>query len=115
MRAHVNGITIGYDDAGQGEPVLLVHAFPFNRQMWAPQVSALTAAGYRAIAPDVRGFGQSDLPTRGYTLDQIAGDLVALLDALRIERAVVAGLSMGGYIAFRLLQHVRPRVRALVL
>ena len=115
MQARINDISLSYDDTGQGEPVLLVHAFPFNRQMWAPQVAALTAAGYRVIAPDLRGFGQSDAPSGPYALDQLADDLVALLDTLGIQQVVLVGLSMGGYIAFHLLRRSPERVRALVL
>jgi 3-oxoadipate enol-lactonase len=115
MQARVNDISLSYDDMSHGEPVLLVHAFPFNRRMWALQVAALTAAGYRVIAPDLRGFGQSDAPPGPYPLDQLADDLVALLDALDVQQVVLVGLSMGGYIAFHLLRRASERVRALVL
>ena len=115
MEAEIRGIRLSYDDAGTGAPVLLIHAFPFDRRMWAAQVAALTAAGYRAIAPDVRGFGASEAPPGPYPLDELAADLLALLDHVGVEQAVVGGLSMGGYIAFRLFQQAPARVRALVL
>lgn len=115
MRIEVNGVTLAYDDAGQGEAALLIHAFPLNRRMWAAQVEALVAAGYRAITPDLRGFGESQAPPGPYPMTDLAGDLLALLDALGLERVVVVGLSMGGYIAFRLIQRAPERVRGLVL
>jgi 3-oxoadipate enol-lactonase len=115
MEARVNGVTLGYDDQGQGDLVLLVHAFPLSRRMWAPQVAALTAAGYRVIAPDLRGFGQSEASDGPYPLALLADDLLALLDTLGIASTAVVGLSMGGYIAFRLIEKAPERVRALVL
>jgi pimeloyl-ACP methyl ester carboxylesterase len=106
---------VAYDDQGQGEPVLLIHAFPLNRTMWASQVAALTEAGYRVIAPDLRGFGESEPPAGPLSLDDLAADLLGLLDHLDIAQAVVGGLSMGGYIAFRLLARAPERLSALVL
>ena len=105
-----------YDDTTHGPPVLLVHGFPHARRFWAPMVAALGRGDgeVRAIAPDLRGFG--DTPARApMTLDQHADDLVALLDHLGIARAVVCGLSMGGYVALALWRRHPGRVRALVL
>ncbi len=106
---------LAHDDSGSGTPLLLVHGFPHSRAFWAPMVEALRQrAGVRAIAPDLRGFG--DTPARApLTLDQHADDLVALLDHLGIARAVVCGLSMGGYVALALWRRHPGRVRALVL
>jgi pimeloyl-ACP methyl ester carboxylesterase len=113
MLALVRDISIGYDDVGAGLPVVFLHGFPHNRSLWAPQLSALVDR-CRCIAPDLRGFGESG--TDGpYSMDQYADDIAALLDVLEIERAVVAGLSMGGYIAFALWRRHGSRVRALVL
>jgi pimeloyl-ACP methyl ester carboxylesterase len=107
------GLEIAYDDAGSGIPVLFVHGFPHNRTLWVPQLGALVDRA-RCIAPDLRGFGEST--TRGpYSMDRYADDLASLLDALRIDRAVVCGLSMGGYVAFAFWRRHRARVRALVL
>ncbi|HEX7020235.1 MAG TPA: alpha/beta fold hydrolase [Gemmatimonadaceae bacterium] len=109
----VGDAEIAYDDIGTGLPVVFLHAFPLNRTMWAPQVSAL-AADYRCIAVDVRGLGESSA-SPPYTIDRYADDVIAVLDALQIQRAVFVGLSMGGYVAFSLWRRHAGRVRALVL
>ena len=113
MIALCDGIEIGYDDVGTGMPVAFVHGFPHNRTLWAPQVSALVDRA-RCIALDLRGFGESS-KHGPFTIDQYADDVAMLLRMLGIERAVVAGLSMGGYIAFALWRRHREMVRALVL
>ena len=108
-----DGVEIGYDDVGTGMPVAFVHGFPHNRTLWAPQVSALVDRA-RCIALDLRGFGESS-KNGPFSIDQFADDLAMLLRTLGIERAVVAGLSMGGYIAFAFWRRHREMVRALVL
>jgi pimeloyl-ACP methyl ester carboxylesterase len=112
MEAIINGIRMAYDDAGSGPAVLLIHGFPLCRQMWHPQTNALLAAGYRVIAPDLRGFGDSDAPEAPYSMDIFADDLVGLLDHLDIAKATVGAMSMGGYILLNLLERYRPRVTA---
>src|SRR3954453_16425972 len=92
----LNGITIAYDDVGSGDSGLLVHGHPFNRSMWSGQLESLRAAGWRAIAPDLRGYGESTVVPGKTTLDVFARDLAALLDHVGIERVMIGGLSMGG-------------------
>jgi pimeloyl-ACP methyl ester carboxylesterase len=113
--AVVDSLEIGYDDVGTGPglPVLFVHAFPLNRTMWAPQVSALVER-CRCIAPDLRGFGESSV-IPPYSMEQYADDLAHLLEQLRVERVVLVGCSMGGYVALAFWRRHRQRVRALVL
>ena len=113
MIALCDGVEIGYDDIGTGVPVVFVHGFPHNRTLWAPQVSALVDRA-RCIAPDLRGFGESS-KHGPFSMDQYADDIAMLLRGLGIERAVVAGLSMGGYVAFSLWRRHRALVRGLVL
>lgn len=109
----VNDIEMGFDDVGAGLPVVFVHAFPLNRTMWAPQVSALVER-CRCIAVDLRGFGESQV--RGpWSVEQYADDVMGVLDHLRVEKAVVVGCSLGGYVAFAIWRRHAPRVRALVL
>jgi len=112
MELTVNGIKMAYDDLGEGPAILLIHGFPLNRQMWQAQAGPIAQAGYRVIAPDLRGFGASDAPPDGYSMDGFADDLVALLDGLQIDRAVVCGMSMGGYILLDLLERYPQRVGA---
>jgi 3-oxoadipate enol-lactonase len=109
----VDGATIAFEDRGHGLPLVLLHAFPLDSRMWLPQCGALIPQ-CRCIMPDVRGFGGSDA-AGPHTVDQYADDVVAVLDALRIDRAVIAGLSLGGYVAFALWRRHRDRVRALIL
>lgn len=114
-RAALGDVEIAWDERGSGDAVLFLHGFPFSRRMWQPQLDALPD-GWLGIAPDLRGFGESAAPAApAYTMEQHAADALALLDHLGIERAVVCGLSMGGYIAFALHRTAPARVRALVL
>jgi pimeloyl-ACP methyl ester carboxylesterase len=114
----LNGIRLAYSATGSGSTVvLLVHGFPLNRSMWDPQIGRLRAAGYRVIAPDLRGFGASEGADGGpLTMAQHADDLAALLETLGVSEPVVyVGLSMGGYVAFAFWQRHRELVRAFVL
>ncbi|OSC54619.1 alpha/beta hydrolase [Streptomyces sp. 4F] len=113
----VRGATIEYDDFGPstGLPILLIHGHPFDRTLWAPQVTPLTAAGYRVVTPDLRGYGRSSVTPGKVLLADFADDLAALLDHLGIERAVVGGVSMGGQITMEFQLRHPERVRALVL
>ena len=113
MIALVGDTEIAFDDIGSGLPVVFLHAFPLNRTMWDPQVGALVAE-CRCIPIDFRGFGDS-AARRRTRMDRYADDVAGVLDTLQIERAVVVGLSMGGYVAFALWRRHRDRVRALVL
>ncbi|MGH7631390.1 MAG: alpha/beta fold hydrolase [Gemmatimonadales bacterium] len=113
QRVTVNGVTLAVDVRGDGPAILFVHGYPLDRSIWAPQLEALD--GWCRIAPDLRGMGASDAPDLGYAMATYAEDLVALLNTLGVERAVVCGLSMGGYIAFELLRRWRERVSGLVL
>jgi pimeloyl-ACP methyl ester carboxylesterase len=114
--ARVRDIEMAYDDAGRGTPVVLLHGFPFNRLMWREQARALGET-CRVIAPDLRGQGAtSPGETRGAaTMEEMAADVAALLDELNVGRAVVGGLSMGGYVALAFCRAFPERVGALVL
>lgn len=113
VRYDVGEVTLSADVRGDGPALLLVHGFPLDRTIWKHQVATL--AGWRRIAPDLRGLGSSDTPEDGYSIAKYADDLVRLLDRLRVQKAVVAGLSMGGYIAFELMRRYRERVAGLIL
>lgn len=108
-------VVLHYHDTGTGDPpVVLIHGFPFNSNQWQPQLATL-ARRYRIIAPDLRGFGASAPSPVPYTLIRLADDIDEMLEILQIARAVICGLSMGGYVAFELFRRHRRRVAALVL
>jgi pimeloyl-ACP methyl ester carboxylesterase len=113
MLALLNDIEIGYDDGGTGLPVLFVHGFPHDRSLWTPQLQALTVQA-RCLPVDLRGFGETTAAPP-YSMDQYADDLVGLMNVLHLDRAVIAGISMGGYVAFALWRRHPERVRGLVL
>lgn len=111
----VREVDINYLDRGAGYPVLFIHGHPFDHTMWHPQVSALTESGYRVIAPDLRGYGNTTV-TPGVThLDTFARDLRGLLEYLGLDMVGVVGLSMGGQIALELCRLFPDRVDALTL
>lgn len=112
-RLTVNGVSLAVEIRGEGPAILFVHGYPFDRTIWRDQIDALE--GYRRIAPDLRGMGQSDAPDLGYGMSIYADDLAALLDTLGVDHVVLCGLSMGGYISFEFLRRWRQRVRALIL
>jgi non-heme chloroperoxidase len=87
---------IYYEDLGQGTPVVLIHGWPLSQAMWEGQINALTAAGYRCVAYDRRGFGRSGRPVGGHDYDTFASDLNDLLTTLDLRGVTLAGFSMGG-------------------
>lgn len=112
----VEGVRIAFHDAGAGVPVLLLHGFPLTSESFRPQLEAL-AGKFRLIVPDHRGFGESGPPRPGEAteMSRIARDALAVLDALGVRRAVVGGVSMGGYAAMALLREDAGRVAGLML
>ncbi len=114
-QATLNGRATRYLEAGRGRPLLLLHAFPFNADMWQAQIDHVPD-GWRFIAPDLRGFGAGTPEVDALlTMDAYAGDVVALMDALGIETAVIGGLSMGGYVTFALFRQAPGRFAGVVL
>lgn len=114
MEGTVNGIA--FEDLGPrgGAPVVLIHGFPFDRTMWEPQVREISKER-RVISYDVRGLGKSQAGDGQYSIELFVDDLVILLDHLKIGRAVLCGLSMGGYIALRAAERQPERLSGLVL
>ena len=107
------GIELAYDDVGTGLPLLFIHGWPHNRSLWAAQLSGLPTHA-RCVAPDLRGFGGSSV-SAPYSINQYADDLAAFLGVLGIDRAVVCGVSMGGYVALSMLRRHPSLLRALIL
>jgi 3-oxoadipate enol-lactonase len=111
----VRDVKLAYIDVGTGPAVLLLHGFPFDKSMWAEQTDELTAAGFRIIAPDLRGFGETKPTSEISTMDDMARDAAGLLEQLQIDQVIVCGLSMGGYVAFEFAHLFPARVHALIL
>ena len=111
-----SAVELHYEDTGgTGRPVVLIHGWPLSGASWADQVPALTAAGYRVVTYDRRGFGQSDKPGKGYDYDTFADDLAALLDELDLRDVSLVGFSMGGGEVARYLgKHGQDRVHSAV-
>lgn len=112
--ARINNLQMSYTDTGTGRPLVLIHGYPFNRSLWADQIPALSNS-HRIIAPDLRGFGESDASQVPSTMNSLAADVALLMDHLEIPRATIGGLSMGGYVALAFYKQFASRVRALVL
>jgi 3-oxoadipate enol-lactonase len=114
--AQINGIRLSYNDHGsrEGNAVVFLHGFPFNQSMWSDQVGLLKER-FRVITYDHRGLGESGIGDGQFTLEFLVDDLIALLDHLNIQKAILCGLSMGGYVALRAVERNPERIQALVL
>nr|WP_280460478.1 alpha/beta hydrolase [Nocardia carnea] len=111
------GVRMHITEQGQGDPVIFCHGFPHTGYVWHRQLAALSAAGYRAIAPDLRGAGRTDAPAavEEYTNRAVIGDLLALLDDIGAERAVFVGVDFGAALLWELGMRAPERVRGLMV
>jgi len=115
LLTEVNNFTISYNDVGEGKiPVIFLHGFPFDKSMWKGQLDSLNSS-YRLIACDIRGFGKSTDEETPLSIDLFSEDLIAFLDKLNIKKAIVCGLSMGGFIALNAIKKFPERFEALIL
>jgi pimeloyl-ACP methyl ester carboxylesterase len=113
QRITVNGVNLAVEVRGEGPAILFIHGYPLDRTIWRDQIERLD--GFRRIAPDLRGMGQSDAPDLGYSMSIYAADLASVLDVLGVDEVILCGLSMGGYIALEFVRQQRARVRGLIL
>ena len=114
MKVAIGPRRLAYEHVGQGPPVVLLHAFPFDSRMWRGTAAAL-ASKAQVITPDMRGFGQSELGPGDFSIADLADDVAALLDTLKLPAATVGGVSMGGYVALAFAQRHRDRLHSLIL
>ncbi len=116
-RLDVGEISLAYQEAGEGELVVLLHGFPELSHSWRAQLPALAEAGYRAVAPDLRGYGDSDAPPEvaDYAFPKIVGDIVGLIGALDADSAHIVGHDWGGSIAWALAARAPHLVKSLMI
>lgn len=116
LKLTVNNCNFSYNDEGtEGAPtIIFIHGFPLNKSMWNKQVNALKD-NYRVIAYDIRGHGNTEVGTLDFSIDLFVKDLISFMDALKIEKTILCGLSMGGYIALNAIENYAERFSALIL
>lgn len=115
LKITLGGISICYDDFGKGTiPIIFIHGFPFDKSSWQPQMEFLKST-HRVIAFDIRGFGKSTTDTKKASINLFADDLINLMDALQIHKAIACGLSMGGYILLNAVNRYPERFTAIIL
>lgn len=108
-------LNLSYDDVGEGSiPIIFLHGYPFDKSMWQGQLDFLKSS-YRLISCDIRGFGKSRDEESALSIELFADDLIAFMDKLSIDKAIICGLSMGGYIALNAMKRFPDRFEALIL
>ena len=109
-----DGARIYYQVRGEGEPMMLIHGYPLNMGLFRDNVDALAEAGYQVITPDLRGFGRSEAPDGSATIQIYAEDMLAVMDELGLDQAIVLGMSMGGWTLFEMYDQAPERFTGLV-
>jgi pimeloyl-ACP methyl ester carboxylesterase len=112
----VNNLTVSYIDEGPANSptIIFIHGFPLNKMMWEKQIEILKE-NYRVIAYDIRGHGNTDAGNDNFSIGLFVNDLLSLMDALKIDKTMLCGLSMGGYIALNAIENYTERFNALLL
>ncbi|HEV7299121.1 MAG TPA: alpha/beta fold hydrolase [Tepidisphaeraceae bacterium] len=113
MASQTPAISRAFDDVGSGAALVLLHGFPLDRRIWSHQVAKLSGS-MRVIAPDLRGFGENT-DEGPFSLDELADDVKRLIDSLGLDKVVLAGLSMGGYVAAAFAVRYPQSLRGLIL
>jgi 3-oxoadipate enol-lactonase len=115
LTIEVNNFNLSYDDVGEGRiPIIFLHGFPFDKSMWKEQCEFLKTS-YRLIACDIRGFGKSTDESSPLNMNLFADDLIHFMDKLAIDKAIVCGLSMGGFVTLNAAKRYSERFEALIL
>jgi len=112
----VNDLTVSYIDEGpiNSPTIIFIHGFPLNKTMWTKQVGELKK-NYRVIAYDIRGHGNTDTGNDSFSIDLFVNDLLCMMDTLNIDKTILCGFSMGGYIALNAIENYPERFNALLL
>jgi len=114
MGKYVNGIAVSHQGDKQQAPIIFVHGFPYNSTMWAQQIKQLKKE-YYCVAYDIRGLGETPPGDGQFTMEMFVDDLFSVIDGLELEKPIIVGFSMGGYIALRAMEREPERFRALIL
>ena len=115
LTVNINGFNLSYNDVGEGAiPVVFLHGFPFDKTMWQAQLDYLQTM-HRVIACDIRGFGKSKDEESHLSMDLFANDLILFIDKLGLEKVILCGLSMGGFITLNAIKRFPSRFEALIL
>jgi 3-oxoadipate enol-lactonase len=108
-------MTLKFDQIGTGRPVILLHAFPLSKKMWKDQAELLSSNGFHVILPDLPGFGEDRLNSERFSIEEMAQQVLELINSLKIDKAIIGGLSMGGYVLFNLFRLAPEKFSALIL
>lgn len=108
-------MNLRFEDIGTGKPVVLIHGFPLSGNMWNSQAKILAAKGFRVILPDLPGFGKDIDNSKRFTIEEMAAQILELIESLMIEKAIIGGLSMGGYVLFNLFRVAPEKFSAMIL
>ena len=112
---NINNLNLSYDDVGEGNiPIIFLHGFPFDKSMWAKQLDFFATTN-RVIAIDIRGFGKSTDESTPLSIDLFSDDLMLFMNQMKISKAIICGLSMGGFIALNAQARFPDRFEAIIL
>ena len=115
LMLNINNLNLSYDDVGEGNiPIIFLHGFPFDKSMWAKQLDFFATTN-RVIAIDIRGFGKSTDESTPLSIDLFSDDLMLFMNQMKISKAIICGLSMGGFIAFNAQARFPDRFEAIIL
>lgn len=115
MIVQISNLSLFVRVEGEGEPIIFVHGFPLMHEMWNPQIEFLSMNGFKVIAPDLRGFGNSPFDLSEWSMDDFGDDIIQVANELKLDKFTIVGMSMGGYIAFNLIDRFRERISKAIL
>ncbi len=115
MKIELTNCSLYVHVKGDGEPIILIHGFPLTHEMWEPQIELLSNNGFQVIAPDLRGFGNSLVEMSEWQMDDFGNDILCIADKLNIKKFSIAGMSMGGYITFNIIDRFSERINKAIL